>query len=66
MVLSPDADEPLLALDPDAVYMIGGIVDRSPAKGITRGFAAANGVRCARLPIAEYLREDAGGKAQLT
>lgn len=37
-------------IDPASVLVIGGIVDRSPASNATRSFAAARGLRCARLP----------------
>lgn len=36
VLLSPDAKQPLEApLDPVKVYVVGGLVDRSPRKGIT-------------------------------
>lgn len=37
VMLSPDAKQPLEALDPAKVYCVGGLVDRSPRKGITIG-----------------------------
>lgn len=44
VVLSPDAEEPLLPqggapLDPGAVYLVGGIVDRTPRRGLTLQYA---------------------------
>lgn len=39
VVLSPDAPEPLLLLDPSKAYVVGGIVDRSVRKFITADFA---------------------------
>lgn len=39
VMLSPDAEEPLLQLEQGKVYVVGGIVDRSVRKGVTRGFA---------------------------
>lgn len=41
VILSPDAELPLLALDPGKVYCIGGIVDRTVKKGITLGYAVS-------------------------
>ena len=49
--LSPDAREPLLHIDPDTVYAIGGVVDRSVRKGMTLGFASAQGIATRRLPV---------------
>lgn len=56
VVLSPDAELPLpldAPLDGRAVYVVGGIVDRSVKRGMTLGFAAANGLEARRLPVAE-------------
>jgi tRNA (guanine9-N1)-methyltransferase len=57
VVLSPDADEPLLELNPDKAYVIGGIVDRSVCKGLTAGFGARHGVQTVRLPVVEYAEQ---------
>jgi hypothetical protein len=57
VVLSPDADEPLLELNPKQAYVIGGIVDRSVCKGLTTGFGARHGVQTVRLPVAEYAEQ---------
>jgi tRNA (guanine9-N1)-methyltransferase len=35
VMLSPDAKQPLEALDPCKVYCVGGLVDRTPRNGIT-------------------------------
>lgn len=35
VMLSPDAEQPLDMLDPAKVYCVGGLVDRSPRKGVT-------------------------------
>ena len=56
--LSADAEECLDEVDPNAVYVIGGIVDRNRHKGLTRERAEAAGVRCLRLPIAEHVHTD--------
>ena len=52
--LSPDADEPLLALDPSKVYVIGGLVDTSVIKRASYGKASGLGARAVRLPLAEH------------
>ena len=50
--LSPDAEEVLEELDESKVYCIGGLVDRTVAKGASLDLAARVGVqRTARLPI---------------
>jgi tRNA (guanine9-N1)-methyltransferase len=55
VVLSPDAPEPLEGpLDENAIYVVGGIIDRSVIKGLTLGWAAAAGARAARLPVREH------------
>ncbi|EFJ43329.1 hypothetical protein VOLCADRAFT_96591 [Volvox carteri f. nagariensis] len=55
VVLSPDASEPLLDLDPEhRVYVIGGIVDRTHRKGLTLKYAEAQRVTAVRLPISEH------------
>lgn len=41
VILSPDAEEPLLHVDPGRVYVIGGIVDRTVVKGATARFAVS-------------------------
>ncbi|GAB4823111.1 hypothetical protein N2152v2_010157 [Parachlorella kessleri] len=55
VLLSPDAEEPLLELDPSKVYVIGGLVDRSAQKHATATFAQQQGIACARLPTQEFL-----------
>jgi len=57
VMLSPDAGEPLLHLEPHLVYCIGGIVDRTVRKGVTRDWASGSGVRAVRLPVEEHAAE---------
>lgn len=45
VVLSPDATEPLAAVDRGRVYVIGGIVDRTHIKGLTLQYAVSSTVR---------------------
>jgi len=61
--LSPDAPDVLSELMPSAVYVIGGLVDRHKVRGASRERAAALGIRCARLPLAEHLPADMRGKS---
>jgi hypothetical protein len=46
VVLSPDAVEPLLNIEPGTVYVVGGIVDRTVIKGATVGFAVSPCLKC--------------------
>ena len=52
--LSPDAEEPLLALEPDVTYVVGGLVDRSVINRATAERAETAGARCVRLPLREF------------
>ena len=52
--LTPDASEPLLELDPTAVYVIGGLIDRSVASQATLRRAEAHRVSARRLPLREF------------
>mmetsp|Transcript_66346 Transcript_66346/g.133648 ORF Transcript_66346/g.133648 Transcript_66346/m.133648 type:complete len:296 (+) Transcript_66346:380-1267(+) len=54
--LSPDAEEELSdELELDCVYVVGGIVDRTPHKGVSLGKAGRLKVRRARLPMSRLL-----------
>lgn len=53
--LSPDAEEPLAELDGDAVYVIGGIVDRTVSANVSRDKAARLGAEARRFPVREFL-----------
>ena len=52
--LSPDADAPLLELDPNDVYVVGGLIDKSVIKNHTCNLAHTAGTRSARLPLKEF------------
>ena len=52
--LSPDADEPLLELSSDDVYVVAGLIDKSVIKNHTRNLAHVSGARAVRLPIKEF------------
>uniref|UniRef100_A0A1I8AFR4 SAM-dependent MTase TRM10-type domain-containing protein n=1 Tax=Steinernema glaseri TaxID=37863 RepID=A0A1I8AFR4_9BILA len=60
--LSPDAEmEPLMAVEEEAVYVIGGLVDESGKGSMSREKAEALGVRCRRLPIPEFMTKTSSG-----
>jgi Trm5-related predicted tRNA methylase len=43
-MLSPDGDEILEEIDPSKVYCIGGIVDRTTKKNLSKGWAVRLGM----------------------
>ncbi|KAJ1474234.1 hypothetical protein T484DRAFT_1833131, partial [Baffinella frigidus] len=49
--LSPDAEEVLEVLRPGTLYVIGGIVDKTVRRGVSRGVARDLDLPCFRLPI---------------
>lgn len=51
--LTPDASEELAELSEDKVYVIGGIVDRTPSLGLSIARAESLGVETARLPLSQ-------------
>uniref|UniRef100_A0AAV1VPA9 tRNA (guanine(9)-N(1))-methyltransferase n=1 Tax=Peronospora matthiolae TaxID=2874970 RepID=A0AAV1VPA9_9STRA len=55
--LSPDSPNVLNKIDPEKIYVVGGIVDRSRKKGATLNAALEAGVTTVRLPIQEYIPE---------
>ncbi|KAL0443056.1 UNVERIFIED_CONTAM: tRNA methyltransferase 10A [Sesamum latifolium] len=54
--LTADSETILDELDPKAVYIIGGLVDRNRWKGITMKKAKEQGIKTAKLPIGAYLK----------
>ncbi|XGW25570.1 hypothetical protein V3C99_006738 [Haemonchus contortus] len=64
--LSPDADEEIEDVEQSDVYVLGGIVDRVPEKGIPRQAsletAVSEGVRCKKLPLDKYVKWKSGTK----
>ncbi|PIN01223.1 tRNA methyltransferase [Handroanthus impetiginosus] len=54
--LTADSENILDELDPKAIYIIGGLVDRNRWKGITMKKAKEQGIRTAKLPIGNYLK----------
>uniref|UniRef100_A0A3Q2QWX3 tRNA methyltransferase 10 homolog B n=1 Tax=Fundulus heteroclitus TaxID=8078 RepID=A0A3Q2QWX3_FUNHE len=53
--LTPDAQEALETVDPDKVYVLGGLVDESIQKKLSLSRATELSVHTARLPIDEYM-----------
>ncbi|KAM4808260.1 tRNA methyltransferase 10 homolog B [Rhinophrynus dorsalis] len=53
--LTPDSDNALEDIDPQKVYVLGGLVDESVQKKLTYHKARENGLQTARLPIQEYM-----------
>ncbi|XP_053321774.1 tRNA methyltransferase 10 homolog B [Spea bombifrons] len=53
--LTPDSENVLEAIDPENVYVLGGLVDESVQKKLTYRKACESGVQTARLPIQEYM-----------
>lgn len=58
VILTPDSEVELDAVEDDDVFVIGGIVDRSVRRGQTLRTAQDLGVRHARLPIATALASE--------
>ena len=53
----------LTELKPSETYVIGGLVDKHTKRCATLKRAAALGVRCARLPLAEHLPAQLRGRS---
>jgi len=53
--LSPDATEELDEVEKDSIFIIGGIVDRSPVRNLSYSQARRQEIRSARLPLEAYL-----------
>ena len=54
--LSPDSPDELNAIDPNAAYIIGGLVDRTVIKNASFDRAQELGIPSVRLPIREYMK----------
>jgi len=59
--LTPDSPAPLEELNNDKVYVIGGLVDDSVKKDITKTYAVGNQIVTARLPIQEHCIRNSKG-----
>ncbi|VDN10058.1 unnamed protein product [Dibothriocephalus latus] len=60
--LSPDAHSPLLDIELDTIYVIGGLVDENVRKGVSLAAANAIGTESARLPLQEFGPEGWGAE----
>ncbi|XP_070580696.1 tRNA methyltransferase 10 homolog B-like [Ptychodera flava] len=58
--LTPDSANVLEFLEPDKVYIIGGLVDESPQKNVTLKNAEKFDVKTAQLPIDKYMEKVEG------
>lgn len=56
--MSADATETLETLDPQKVYIIGGIVDRNRYKNLCQEKADGQGIATAKLPLEEHIKLD--------
>ena len=59
--LSPDSENVLTEFDPDRVYIIGGIVDETTSKNISKRFAEGKKISTARIPIDKYFTRSETG-----
>ncbi|NXU93977.1 TM10B methyltransferase, partial [Xiphorhynchus elegans] len=53
--LTPDSENVLEDIDPDKVYVLGGLVDETIHKELTLRRAREQSLQTARLPIREYM-----------
>lgn len=60
--LTPDSENVLEDIDPNKVYVLGGLVDESIHKKLTLRRAEEQSLRTARLPIREYMVKAANSK----
>ncbi|KAG8455055.1 hypothetical protein GDO86_001321 [Hymenochirus boettgeri] len=60
--LTPDSNSALEDIDPQKVYVLGGLVDESIQKKLTYRKAKEHGLQTARLPIQEYMDKKVNSK----
>ncbi|KAF7254993.1 hypothetical protein EG68_08137 [Paragonimus skrjabini miyazakii] len=60
--LSPDADDPLLSVSEDCVYVIGGLVDEHLMRGKSLNEANSKKCRALRLPVCEFAEKHGAAK----
>ncbi len=62
--LTAESENDIEELNPDDIYIIGGIVDHNRLKGLTHALATEKNFRTARLPIQKYM--SSGARVVLT
>lgn len=53
--LTSESENVLTEIDPNATYIIGGLIDHNHLKGLSLDKAQANGLKTARLPLSEHI-----------
>jgi len=64
--LTPHCNTELTSYDPEAIYIIGGIVDKSNKEPLTWAKASREKIKMAKLPLDRYLKWGSGGGKSLT
>ncbi|XP_063990012.1 mitochondrial ribonuclease P protein 1 homolog [Diachasmimorpha longicaudata] len=64
--LTPDSHVELREIDPDAIYIIGALVDKLSGRPLSMAKAKREGLKMAKLPIDRYLHFGGGGNKCLT
>ncbi|XP_015113294.1 mitochondrial ribonuclease P protein 1 homolog [Diachasma alloeum] len=64
--LTPDCPTELKEIDPDAIYIIGAIVDKVSGRPLSMAKAKRESLKMAKLPIDRYLHFGGGGHKALT
>lgn len=61
--LTPDAPQELTTFDHNAIYILGGLVDKVNAKPLTLAKAKREKIKMAKLPLDRYLKWSIGNKS---
>lgn len=61
--LTPDSPHPLLEFEEESVYVIGGLDDHNKQANATLDKASSEGIRTARLPLAEFCPDRIANKS---
>ncbi|CAF2372662.1 unnamed protein product [Rotaria sp. Silwood2] len=64
--LSPDSNIEMTSFDHDAIYIVGGIADRTGKKPLTFGKAKRENIKHQRFPIDRYVKFGGGSGKSLT
>lgn len=65
LYLSPDSENELLHYDPEDIYVLGAMVDKSTSLPLSLTRARTLGIRHARLPIDNYVKFKVGSHKRL-